>query len=139
MTRLSRGRIVAILLTAVVVAAVAIGIGILGSPVEERIRQLDQRRVDDLDRLARAVDVYWSRRQQMPSAVEDLRETGALVNASDPVTGVPYEYRRLEDDAYELCAQFDRPSSEPGRPGIEGFWSHGSGRQCFRREVRNIS
>jgi hypothetical protein len=139
MTGLSRGRIVGILLTVVVVAAVAVGIGILGSPAGERVRQLDQRRVEDLDRIARAVDVYWSRLQRLPPAVEDLNETGALVNAFDPVTGVAYEYRPLEDRVFELCAQFDRPSSEPGRPGIEGFWSHGVGRQCFRREVRDIS
>ena len=137
MTSRSRGRIVGTLLTVLVVVAVAIGIGILGSPADERVRQLDQRRVEDLDRISRAVDVYWSRRQQLPSAVEDLRETGVLV-PNDPISGVPYEYRRREENTYELCAQFERPSSEPGRPGIEGFWSHGSGRQCFRREVRNV-
>lgn len=137
MTSRSRGRIVGTLLTVLVVVAVAIGIGILGSPADERVRQLDQRRVEDLDRISRAVDVYWSRRQQLPSVVEDLRETGVLV-PNDPISGVPYEYRRREENTYELCAQFERPSSEPGRPGIEGFWSHGSGRQCFRREVRSV-
>jgi hypothetical protein len=137
MTSRSRGRIVGTLLTVLVVVAVAIGIGILGSPADERVRQLDQRRVEDLDRISRAVDVYWTRRQQLPSVVEDLRETGVLV-PSDPISGAPYEYRPLEENTYELCAQFERPSSEPGRPGIEGFWSHGNGRQCFRREARNV-
>ena len=138
MTGRSRGRIVGTLLTVVVVAAVAVGIGILGSPADERVRQLDQRRVEDLERIARAVDVFSSRRQQLPSVVEDLRETGVLV-PNDPISGVPYEYRRLDDKTFELCAQFERPSSEPGRPAIEGFWSHGIGRQCFRHEVRNVN
>ena len=56
----------------------------------------------------------------------------------DPSTNDLYQYRPLEAESYELCAQFERGSLPPGRATGDDFWSHGTGRQCFRREARKI-
>jgi hypothetical protein len=39
---------------------------------------------------------------------------------------------------FELCARFDRDSRPISPPMGDVFWSHGTGRQCFQREVRKV-
>lgn len=139
MREISRPRVLALLLTCGVVAAVATGIFLIGSPAEERARRLDERRVQDLDDIARAVDLYRSRHATLPSSLEELgKEPGVRVGSSDPGTGAPYEYRLVEAEKYELCARFERDSVEVGQRARDTRWSHAAGRQCFRRKAREI-
>ena len=46
-------------LVLLVALAVTRGIMIIGLPSEERTRQIDERRVQDLQRMSRAVDVFY--------------------------------------------------------------------------------
>ncbi|OFV90822.1 MAG: hypothetical protein A3G76_06395 [Acidobacteria bacterium RIFCSPLOWO2_12_FULL_65_11] len=139
MKKLSRPQVLGVLVTAVVIAAVAVGISLIGSPAEERARRMDERRVQDLASMARAVDLYWTRHASLPESLDGLRkEPGGNVRFTDPSTSDPYEYRPLEAETYELCARFERDSGEAGRPTGDAFWSHGAGRQCFQRETRKV-
>jgi hypothetical protein len=69
---------------------------------------------------------------------ELAREPGGNVSSHDPSTNALYEYRPLEAETYELCAQFERDSPQQTQATGDAFWSHGNGRQCFRREAREI-
>ncbi len=139
MTRVSRERIVGGLLTAVVVVAVVIGMVVIGSPARERMRRLDERRVQDLTGIARAIDLYWTRHARLPSSLEELeREPGGNISSNDPGTHVPYEYRPLPAGTYELCARFESAPAQENQARSPGFWSHGGGRQCFQRTARKI-
>lgn len=139
-----RGRVQGVFtaaVVAVVVAAVAGGLFLLGSPAQERIRRIDGQRVSDLSAMAGAVDLYWTRHTRLPASLEELAaEPGAYVRRGDPVTQRPYEYRAREGNAYELCAAFDREStaSQPGGYYYRDFWAHGAGRQCFKLEAQEI-
>lgn len=134
MIRRSRAQIVGTLLAVAVTIAVAAGILVLGSPSDERARRLDERRVQDLSGIARAVDVYWTRRSSLPATLDSLAtETGANITLADPQTNARYEFRPLEDDRFELCAEFEGESRESDRSPDAGFWSHRAGRQCFQR------
>ena len=121
-------------------AAVALALigsfALLDSPSQERVRRLDGQRVENLRMLASGVDLYWSRRGVLPEALDSLaQEHGFAPQATDPLTGRPYEYRILGTSAYELCAEFERGVEEgPTPPG--GFWSHGPGRHCFQLEAK---
>ena len=123
----------------VVVSSVIGGFLLLGSPVQERVRRLDNRRVDDLGKIRRATDLYWTRHGRLPSSLQELsQEPGVVVNSRDPGATQRYEYRVLSISTYELCASFERNSGEE-RYGIDkDFWSHGAGRQCFQLEARDI-
>jgi hypothetical protein len=135
MRSLSRPQVFGGLVTVVVGAAVVGGIFLVGSPAAERTRRLDERRVQDLAGLARAVDLFWTRHANLPTSLDELRkEPGLLFSSTDPGTREPYQYRPLEAGTYELCARFEQGSRQPGDP----FWSHGTGRQCFRREARKV-
>ena len=137
---LTRPRLLGALVTTVVAVAIVTGIVMLGSPSEERRRRLDQRRVQDLTNLARAVDLYWTRHATLPASVPELlKEPGGRVSATDPGTSEQYEYRVLDGGQYELCARFERESRDAGSILGDNFWAHAPGRQCFRREPRKVS
>jgi hypothetical protein len=119
----------------VVVTAVVIGIVMLGPPGEERARRLDQRRATELQGIGVRVDAYWTMKGHLPASLEEVsKESGVSVSASDPVTGAPSGYRVVDDKNYELCAIFDRPSSQ--RFAFAGdVWTHGAGPRCFIRKA----
>ena len=121
-------------LVIVVAAAVTTGIVIIGSPSEERTRRLDARRVEDLQRISGAVEVYYTRHRQVPSSLEELsNEPGLSAIPRDPVTGQSYAYRSFNANSYELCGTFERETVDVR---AADFWSHGVGRQCFMLEAK---
>jgi hypothetical protein len=134
---LARDQLVAGVLAIVVAAAVVAGIVVIGSPAEERARRLDERRIQDLSAIAGMVDLFWTRHSRLPLALDELRREPGSSTPDDPGSGMPYEYRPLEGMSFEVCARFERESRQDGLTR-DGFWSHGAGLQCFRREVRKI-
>ena len=136
--RFTRPQLVGGLLVVAASAAVVAGILVVGSPAEERTRRLDRRRVEDLAAMASSVDLFWTRHSRLPASLEELRrEPGASEPAGDPMTNAPYEYRVSSDRAFELCARFEGDSARDP-VARSGFWSHGAGLHCFRREARAI-
>lgn len=118
-----------------VVAAVGAGLFVAGSPVEQRLRRLDDRRVDHLRSLASAADRYFEREERLPGAAAELVDGLFLTRVpTDPATQQPYEYRVTGPRQFELCATFDRPS----RPELaDDFWAHETGRRCYAFTAAN--
>lgn len=99
---------------AAVVAAVGVGLVLLGSPAEERERRIDDRRVADLHGITAATDIYWTRHGRLPASLDDLAaEPGLRVSTSDPTSSETYGYRTLDDGRYEVCATFFADSGAP--------------------------
>ena len=131
--------VVAISLIVAVLAVVIVGVTLLDSPAQERLRRLDERRVDDLRSISAELDIYWTREGTLPSSLEELaNEPGVFIELYDPETGQPYEYRVLGSNAYELCAEFARDTAEgQGRP-YRDYWPHGQGRHCFELKAQAV-
>lgn len=116
---------------AATVAVVATSIGgflVLGSPNRQRQLQADRSRLQDLHAIARQLHDRFetANRGEKPfSLPETLRR-----DWRDPLTGEPYEYRPLDDERYQLCAEFALPTPEPVR-NRDRFWQHPAGRHCF--------
>ncbi len=122
--------------TSMVVIAVIAGIVVIGSPAEGRFQALDTGRIADLQGIMEASDDYWARNERLPASLEELaRDARTDVNTIDPGTALPYDYRVLGEDTYQLCASFDRPSQNPPSRSAADFWRHGAGQQCFELEV----
>ncbi len=120
------------------------GLVFAGSPREERQRQLDDRRVEDLSAIATAIDMSYGENRRLPGSIlEVMHFRMANVSADrDPATNAPYEYRALDSLRYELCATFDRADTAVvARPFPMGsrFWNHGAGRACFALQVPRSS
>lgn len=138
MSKLIKNIFIASVIVAVV-AAVTGGIILLGSPAKERMRRLDERRVDDLRAITNAVNLYWTRHKGLPPSLEELsKEPGIIVKLTDPETRQPFEYKVVNDKNYELCAHFAHDMAEDQDTIHKDFWTHGSGRQCFHLEVREV-
>lgn len=118
-------------LVAVVLAAVAVGLYLIGSPAEARLRRFDERRVDDLRSAHTAIQGYWTARGGLPPDLDSVRM--AFANGrefKDPSTGVPYLYQPTGDSTYRLCADFAQ-ASPPDYPAYETAWHHPAGHFCF--------
>lgn len=124
-----------------VLAAVAAGVAVIGTPGQIRSQRLDAQRVADLRAIAAAVDGYRQRYGALPPGLEAVRRAEALRGygdgpaLADAVSGQAYEYRVTGTSSYELCARFDAEAREGRTPGIPGFWRHGAGRRCFALEA----
>ena len=105
-----------------VVAAVGVGLVLLGNPAQERERRIDDRRVGDLHGIAAAANLYWTRHGRLPASLDDLvAEPGPRVSTHDPTSSEMYGYRVLDDGGYEVCATFVAESGGPagGTPVIQ--------------------
>lgn len=131
------GRTMAIVASVAMLGAVAAGMGVLGTPAHQRQLKLDDQRVSDLSVIANTVHRYRLVHHTLPGALSalPLQERGS----NDPVTGEPYAYNKLGDDAYTLCAHFD--AADPWRPAeyaaprlyapTAPAWKHPAGPYCF--------
>jgi hypothetical protein len=123
-----------------VIAAVVAGLFILGSPTEERARRIDRRRVADLQGIAAATDLYWTRHSRVPASLDDLTaEPGVRIGTRDPVSSEIYAYQPLDSTRYEVCATFERESGETSPDPKRNLWAHGPGSQCFQLEAKEIT
>ena len=123
-----------------VIAAVVAGLIVLGSPMEERARRIDDRRVADLQGIMAATDLFWTRHSRLPASLDDLTaEPGVRISTADPASSEIYSYQPLDSVHYEVCASFEQESGEISRDPTRDLWAHGSGRQCFRLEAEEIT
>jgi hypothetical protein len=125
------GMLLASALAAVVLVAVLMGLYLIGSPAEARLRRFDERRVDDLRTAHIAIQGYWTARGGLPPDLDSVRL--AFANGrefKDPSTGAPYVYQPTGDGTYRLCADFAQ-ASPPDSPAYETAWLHPAGHYCF--------
>jgi hypothetical protein len=95
-----------------------------GSPSSVRILSEDNRRVRDLYGLTVQIQNKRYGLQGPPTNLVDI----AIVE-KDPFTGRPYEYHKLDDTRYQVCAEFGAASPAASGPAL--FWAHPAGRKCF--------
>jgi hypothetical protein len=109
--------------------ALTLGFGFwhAGSPSTARLLSQDNQRVRGLYSLTQQIDnkKNYAGLQAPPASLTDIG-----VNATDPFTRQPYEYRRLDGGRYQVCAEFKAASPANSNPsGL--FWAHTSGQKCF--------
>jgi hypothetical protein len=134
----------------VFVAVVAItGFFLVGSPQKERAKKIDSIRTSHLSIMQYDIAEYWRQKKALPENLTLIRPIdGAAGLPKDPETQATYEYRVINDNTFELCANFLTASEEdesmyaypmygnsgPFLSNAEG-WSHGMGRTCFTRQI----
>lgn len=121
---------------ALVGIAIVAGLYVAGSPAEQRLLRLDDRRVTDLQRLSRAATRYYSQTDRLPASLDGLADGRRLSSVPrDPESGEPYEYNVHGDGRFELCAEFSRESRQAAE---RDFWRHGRGRDCFEFDLADL-
>jgi type II secretory pathway pseudopilin PulG len=135
MNRSTVAKSLAVAASAVVVAALAGALAVLGWPAQQRQRALDDRRLRDLQDIVEVVQGYAKKRNALPQDLPPLKEENSWRNfwTGDPDTREPYEYKALDDQSFQLCAVFSLPSSASDDHTYYGRWrrTHAAGKQCF--------
>ncbi|MGD1857758.1 MAG: hypothetical protein ACFB2W_26280 [Leptolyngbyaceae cyanobacterium] len=125
-------RIFTVLATLAVVAGATAGFWVLGTPGQQRLIMSDRQRLEDLNAIANTL--YWKKQDQddyvLPDALDpnDRRE--------DPITQELYQYSKIDDSQYQLCADFATDSSTQRLTNTENrSWQHPEGPHCFDLDV----
>lgn len=132
----------------IAVVAILIGVGLYasGSPANARLEREDTLREEHLEQIAYALDNYVSQGEtELPENLADIHGQYLRPGIVDPATGEVYEYRKISDEQYELCATFAAVSSlkdqRTPRYALDEPWimfqEHDAGRVCFERVVDN--
>jgi hypothetical protein len=132
----------------VVLAVIIAAFFFIGTPAEERLRRFDDQRRGDLQLIQSYLIDYWQAKKTLPDTLSVLeQEWTAKALPLDPETNTAYEYQKQDDNAFELCANFNTEFSfsqeapriyrEPSFDAIIGEvnWQHSAGRNCFTRQL----
>jgi hypothetical protein len=107
-----------------------------GSPAAHRLAVSDERRSEDLEAIAGALQNRWKavqdeRTPTLPQSIVELPESASL-RLSDPVSGQPYRYAPGEGMRYQLCAAFDTDTTQSQVNRRRGrLYLHPAGEHCF--------
>jgi hypothetical protein len=148
--------LIAVAASVAVAALVIAGLFAVGSPATARKFKVDQRRVEHLVELHRVLLQHFVDQGELPGSLRALNGSvfefyGGVDPQFDPETGRVFEYRRLSDRQYEVCARFHTLSDDPRSPNpvfreyrppddvvlIGSYLGHKPGRNCFHRTVTN--
>lgn len=100
-----------------VIALIFWSFHIMGTPKQQRLLRLDDRRVQDLQSIQSQVINYWQQKEKLPVTLNDL--VNPISGTSLPVDpefeqGKNYEYNLKVDNknvhSFELCATFSLPA-----------------------------
>jgi type II secretory pathway pseudopilin PulG len=106
---------------------------VMGSPMTARKQKMDERRINDLEQISNAVERYALAHGHLPASLDVLSDETTALDSTDPVTGAPYEYMRVDSTSYRLCASFTLAGGRTARwrtPAGE-TWKHPAGRYCY--------
>jgi type II secretory pathway pseudopilin PulG len=138
--------------SAIVILSVVAGFVVIGSPATQRAMRQDSQRVQDLQNVQWQIISYWQMKRELPTDMSDLEDSLASHGLPvDPKTGAFYEYERIDELAFRLCADFERASNnvvsisnsaprialdmEPIPIKAQNNWEHEAGRTCFDRTI----
>lgn len=132
--------------TVAVVALVIAGLFAIGSPATARKFKADQERRNRLSQIHYVLAGHVREEGSLPRSLEEvdeevLRQSGyGFDTRKDPATGEFFEYRRLGDRRYEVCADFETSSDDNRSQEFgpyPGDLEHEAGRTCFDRRITN--
>lgn len=129
------GRVMLGVAALVVAATLVAAVAVVRSPTAEREARLDERREQDLARIARLVEAHYHRTGELPATLDALATPGTEL-PRDPVHGVPYLYEVTGEQFYRVCARFGTDTAlDERQPAGGDAWLHGAGPHCFDRRV----
>lgn len=124
----------------ILIASIAWGFAVLGSPRTQRLFKYDQQKISDLQNIGSQIDSFYYNKGILPKNIEEIMSNSSYyVTQVDPETKQPYEYVKTSDTSYNLCAEFNKSSDEKNNKGYylysDKTWRHESGHYCFTRDV----
>ena len=132
MNHLAFDRTFAAFATVAVAAGTVAGFWVLGTPGQQRLIMGDRQRLEDLNAIANTL--YWRQQDQTDYGLPDALD--AADRREDPITREFYQYSKIDEDRYKLCANFatDSDTHKLANPNNKS-WQHPQGFHCFELEL----
>ncbi len=130
----------------VILGSIVWGFSVLGSPRTQQLLKYDAQKINDLQNFQSEIEAYFSANNSLPDSLESLETSRHFFLNKDPQSGKSYEYKKTGNLSYELCAEFNKTSSENNDsnsnmtipvkyPYGTASWVHEAGRYCFTQTV----
>ncbi len=125
----------------IVIGSIVWGFSVLGSPRTQRLIKYDEQKVSALQNIDSQVRNYYSTKGVMPKTIQDLSNGNYYVGQNiDSQNQKPYEYEKTTDTTYNLCAEFNKASSDNDAKTSYMYssyraWTHPAGHYCFQETI----
>lgn len=139
---------IAYIVSALVLISIVGGFFYIGSPAEQRKRNQDVQRVNDLTSIQWQVVNYYQSKAKLPATLEDLNDPISGFIVPPGPGGEVYEYKVKAPLVFEICATFETESTAKDELNsmktTQGMypeniynanWSHKAERTCFERPI----
>jgi hypothetical protein len=137
------------IISLIVLAIIVYGIVIIGSPMDQRAKNMDNNRVNDLRSIQnQIVYTHWQNKGDIPEYLSELNDPiSGYVVPTDPETRADYEYAKLSNKGFRLCATFKTTSTTTnetvakptsyyyGEDSSNQNWQHNAEKTCFVRVI----
>ena len=136
-------KIYRIIALVIILGSIVWGFSVLGSPRTQRLYKYDEQKVSDLSNIDNSIQSFYSAKGILPIDFMELSKQNYYINTTlDSQTQKPYEYNRTASLTYDLCAEFNKDSTNNnlnttilyGNYGNMS-WTHKAGRYCFSRTI----
>ena len=136
-------KILAWIVSFVVLASVVGSFFIVGTPANQRERRFDEQRIFDLQIIQNEIITYWMQKGILPLRLDEMENSiYGFVMPLDPQERTSYEYNILSDVSFELCAEFKTSNKDfnavyqgPKYSPFQQNWEYEAGRACFERII----
>jgi len=129
----------------VILASIAWGFAVLGSPATQRLYKYDDQKVMALQNINNYVTSYYQMKESLPASVGEIQTNEPYATLPvDPQTNKPYEYKKTGNLTYELCAEFNKATNNRGQKNLsiaypygtgDMTWTHPAGHYCFKQTI----
>ena len=128
----------------IIIASIVWGFVVLGSPWTRRQINYDMEKITALQNISSSVQGYYNNEGKLPQTVSDIISfSGAsdYLNFTDGQTGKKYEYIKIGNTTFSVCADFNKKSTQENLtqpydvPGIVNLTTHPAGHYCFNEVV----
>jgi hypothetical protein len=126
----------------ILVSSIVWGFSVLGSPRTQRLYKYDQQKVNDLQVIDNRITSFYSNKGYLPKNIDDIVSyENYYIAQVDSQNQKPYEYVKISDIKYNLCAEFNKASPDAAkstnytRPFEYTSWTHSAGHYCFDQTI----
>lgn len=125
----------------IVLATFATSLFIVESPTQTRNRKFDIMILDSFNNIDGAISQFYTDKKKLPDNLDQLKSDYPYITdetLTDKATGKKFDYKVLEKNKYELCANFRTSNKEDKGVEYYGYkdvWPHDSGYQCLSKKV----
>jgi len=127
-----------------VIAIFSFALFTVESPNETRNRKLDETILNKFDEIDNAMSEYYNENKNLPENLDELVLEFTYIkedNLVDSIAKKKFEYKKVSEDSYELCAEFRMSNENDNQEKYNSYkdrWPHDSGYQCLKQKVRDF-